>query len=156
MYTLKRDYRGASLRCCALGTESRRAHNPLHTAAHSTARYNSRPYRCSTYHGQVRIDDCFGAARSECPPVLSALRVFALSGKRWLLSVLVFVVASVPAITNLVSRVPCSGTPGSFTDVGERGCQVAFNFSLTGVKVFTLGCIEQLDVTPLQHKMYVV
>ncbi|EIW52866.1 uncharacterized protein TRAVEDRAFT_53299 [Trametes versicolor FP-101664 SS1] len=63
--------------------------------------------------------------------VLSALRVFALSGKRWPLSVLVFVVASVPAITNLV----------------------AFNFSLTGVKVFTLGCIEQLDVTPLQHKI---
>lgn len=44
---------------------------------------------------------------------------------------------------------------GCMTNVGGRGFQVAFKFGLTGAKVFTLGCIQQLDVTPLQHKMYV-
>ncbi|OJT09220.1 hypothetical protein TRAPUB_14295 [Trametes pubescens] len=63
--------------------------------------------------------------------VLSALRVFALSGMNRPLSAFVFLLASVPAVTNMV----------------------AFKFGLTGAKVLTLGCIEQLDVTPLQHEI---
>lgn len=46
--------------------------------------------------------------------------------------------------------------PPGMSLTSGRGSQVAFKFGLTGAKVFTLGCIEQLDVTPLQHKMYVV
>ncbi len=156
---LTRLRRGASIHFYKSSNRPGCAYHLL-AAARSAQKYNSPLSRCSTYHGQVRIDERIGfttrEAPSECALVLSALRVFALSGMNRPLSAFVFLLASVPAVTNMVSRVLDSPAPEvPLTSAGAHS-QVAFKFGLTGAKVLTLGCIEQLDVTPLQHEMCVV
>lgn len=114
VHTLTRDHRGASSRCCAPGIQSRRTY--IHISQLRTQGKDTIRIHLAAVHTMGRYASTNASARSvldiQYRPVLSALRVFALSGKHWPLSVLVFVVASAPAITNLVSRVPCPSPPG--------------------------------------------
>ncbi|KAI0819784.1 hypothetical protein BC628DRAFT_1423519 [Trametes gibbosa] len=61
--------------------------------------------------------------------VLSALRVFALSGKHWLLSLVVLLLSLGPAAVNLA----------------------AFGYGLTGENIFPIGCNEEIFVTQQQN-----
>ncbi|KAI0631633.1 hypothetical protein C8Q77DRAFT_1127983 [Trametes polyzona] len=65
---------------------------------------------------------------------LSALRVLALSGMHWMLSTLVFLLSIGPAAVNLA----------------------AFGFGLTGINVLTAGCLQTIDMEPVQHTIFSV